>query len=59
MENALRNIDFFNLKDSESEKSKKQAGEKESKESKIQTNANDNENREDSLQMLLQKKKLI
>ena len=44
MENALRNIDFFNSKDSEPEKSKEQVG---TKESKHQINANDNENQDD------------
>ena len=48
MEKALRNIDYFILKDSESEESKEQSGAKEIKKSKIQTNAIDNENLEDS-----------
>ena len=48
MENALRNIDFFNLKNSESEESKEQSGVKELKGSKGQKNANENENLEDS-----------
>jgi len=48
MEKALRNIDFFNLKNSESEESKEQSGVKELKGSKGQNNANENENLEDS-----------
>ena len=48
MQQALRNIDFFNLKDSELEESKEQSGTKEIKKSKFPTNANDYENLEDS-----------
>jgi len=50
MEKALRNIDFFNLKNSESEESKEQSGVKELKGSKGQNNANEKnlENSDDS-----------